>query len=71
LPQPQTADKVGLRQTGYVQGLKPIDSIDLIGTTEVVPFYKTLLAGVLHQPEAGALALAFAFAHHPYSDGNR
>jgi hypothetical protein len=28
---------------GNIQGLKPDDLIDLIGTTEVVPFYKTLL----------------------------
>jgi hypothetical protein len=55
----QTADKVGLRQTRYVQGLKPIDLIDLIGTTEVVPFYKTLLAGVLHEAVPKAKALAY------------
>jgi hypothetical protein len=28
-----------------VQGLKPVDSIDLIGTTEVVPFYKPCWRG--------------------------
>jgi hypothetical protein len=41
----QTADKADLRQRQRAQGLKPIDSIALIGTTEVVPCYKTFLAG--------------------------
>ena len=31
------------------QGLKPVDFIHSIGTTEVVPFYKTVSARFLHQ----------------------
>jgi hypothetical protein len=37
------AGKADLRQTAKAQGLKPIDSIELIGTTEVVPFHKAIL----------------------------
>jgi hypothetical protein len=34
---------------GLQQGLKPIDFIGLIGTTEVVPCYKTWADGVFPQ----------------------
>ena len=36
------ADEVGLR-VWKSQGLKPIDLIEVIGTTEVVPFYRALV----------------------------
>jgi len=39
---------------GIPQGLKPIDSMELIGTTEVVPFYKTFLMGFFIKPGAKA-----------------
>ena len=35
------------------QGLKPIHSIDFIGTTEAVPCYKTFLMGFFIKPCLG------------------
>jgi hypothetical protein len=37
-----TVDKTDLKRTAKIQGLKPVDSVELIGTTEVVPFHKTI-----------------------------
>src|ERR1019366_9108551 len=37
-------------QDGHSQGLKPIDFIGFIGTTEVVPCYRAPIEGVLRRP---------------------
>jgi hypothetical protein len=39
----QIADKADLTQTTKTQGLKPIDSIELIGPAEAVPFLQNHL----------------------------
>jgi hypothetical protein len=54
-----------LRQTARAQGLKPIDSIELIGTAEALPFHKTILAGFFIKLNRAGAALApasFLFA---------
>jgi hypothetical protein len=55
---------------GIPQGLKPIDFIDFIGTTEVVPCYKTSADGVFPQPvQARSLAVLPAGTETRPNDG--